>query len=388
MLLDRAAKALRSLRRRYRERNGVHSRDPVAVQVYRGYRSSTKLFVQARVLEDEGVSVAASDRRLRNVANALRSFESDEVPGARVHFDYRGQTFERVADDEGYLYIHADVEGEASPEAWDEIDAELLEVPFERRVVERTFTGEVADLSREARFAVVTDIDDTLLKTHITSPLKLRALWHTLVDNAHTRVAFEGAAELYRALNYGPEGERDDNPVFYLSRSPWNLYGMLESFLDNRDFPRGPIFLRDVGLGYLTPGSEAGHKVSTLLRLVDDFPGLPFVLVGDSGERDADIYLSVAARHPERIAAIVIRNVKDNRNARRIAALFARRAGASGPPCFLVRDSAEAAERLAGLGLVNPQQARQVAASLSRGRERVVREELDGDRTALERVGG
>ena len=388
MIVDAAVKALRSVRRAYRRRRGALPHDPVTITLYRGYRSSRKLFVQGRVLEDAGVRVKASDRRWRNIVNAVKSFESDEVPGTRVHLDYRGQTFDRVADDEGYLYVHADVEGEPSPDAWDEIDAEIVDVPLGRRVVERTFVGEVADLSRAARYAVVTDIDDTLLKTHVTSTLKLRALYHTLVDNAHTRVAFEGAAELYRALNYGPEGERDDNPVFYLSRSPWNLYGMLESFLDQRDFPRGPVFLRDVGLGYIAPGSEMGHKASTLLRLIDDFPELPFVLVGDSGEKDADIYLSVAAKHPERIAAIVIRNVKDNANARRISALFAAGLSGPGPACYLVRDSAEAAERLAALGMLNEQQVSQVRNALSAGRERVVREELDGDRSAVGQVGG
>lgn len=388
MILDNAAKALRSLRRAYRRQRGYHPRNPISVSLYRGYRSSRKLFVQGRVLEDDGVRARASDRRWRNLVNAVKSFESDEVPGVRVRLDYRGQTFERVADDEGYVYVHADVEGEPSPDAWDAIDAELVVVPYERKVVERTFIGEVADLSRAARYAVVTDIDDTLLKTHVTSTFKLRALWHTLVDNAHTRVAFEGAAELYRALNYGPEGERDDNPVFYLSRSPWNLYGMLESFLDQRDFPRGPIFLRDVGLGYTAPGSEVGHKAGTLLRLIDDFPELQFVLIGDSGEKDADIYLSVAAKHPERIAAIVIRNVKDNANARRIGGLFRASSSPHSPPCFLVHDSAEAAERLAELGMVNGEQVGQVRASLTAGRERVVREELDGDRSAMGEVGG
>ena len=387
MILNRAAKALRSLRRSLREHRGYDPRQPITVQVYRGYRSSTRLYVQARVLEDEGVRVTASDRRLRNVANAIRSFESDEVPGARVRFDYRGEVFERTADDEGYLLVHDEVRGQPSPDAWDVIDAELIDAPGQRRVVEQTFLGEVADLSREARYAVVTDIDDTLLKTHVTSPFKLRALWHTLVDNAHTRIAFEGAAELYRALNYGPEGERDDNPVFYLSRSPWNLYGMLESFLDQRDFPRGPIFLRDVGLGYTAPGSEAGHKAGTLLRLIEDFLQLQFVLIGDSGEKDADIYLGVAARYPERIAAIVIRNVKDNANARRIAALFASD-GEGGPPCYLVRDSAEAAERLAAHGLLNAEQVAQVAQALRGGRERVIREQLGGRRSALGEVEG
>ena len=66
----------------------------------------------------------------------------------------------------------------------------------------------------------------------------------TLLHNAHTRLPFEGVAGFYQALQRGRDGEAY-NPVFYVSNSPWNLYDLLEDFLDVHGIPRGPLLLRD-----------------------------------------------------------------------------------------------------------------------------------------------
>ena len=360
-MIDRAGEVLAQLKRGYNRRRPRLRDREVEVQLYRGYRSSERLWVQGRVLEADGISAAATDSRWRNMVNALRRFESDEIAGARVRMRYRGREEVLTADHEGYVTWDAPVHGLGrGDDEWEYVEAELVDLPYGRAAA-TSFRGEVADLTRDARYAVVTDIDDTVLKTYITSPLKLRALYHTLVDNAHTRLPFAGAAELFAGLHEGPEPGGDAaNPVFYLSRSPWNLYRMLERFLDGRGFPRGPIFLRDVGLRAAGIPAE-GHKRGTLLRLLSDFPRLRFVLVGDSGERDADIYRQVESEHPDRVAAVVIRNVKNNANAQRIRRMFERRE--TPPKYFLVRDSAEAAERLRALGLLSEAQVASVAAA-------------------------
>ena len=356
-MLDRIGRIIHGLQQGYRKGTKHSSDDPVVVQLYRGYRSSTKLFVQGRVLKESSIEVSQTDRRWRNFINAIRRFESDEIAGASLNLDYLGQIFARKADAEGYFEVHEDITVQPTEHPWEAIGAKLVEVPY-GRPADELFAGEVADLSSEAKIAVVTDIDDTILQTHITSLFKLRALYHTLLDNAYTRLSFKGAPALYKALASGPDEVNASNPTFYLSRSPWNLYDMLEHFLDNKGFPKGPIFLRDLGLPYLKSASEFGHKEGSILRLIADFPTLRFVLIGDSGEKDADIYHSVAKRHPDRIAAIIIRNVKNNKNAKRIQRMFSRLP--SGLNYHLVKSSEEAASHLKRLGFINHEQLVQV----------------------------
>jgi phosphatidate phosphatase APP1 len=356
-MLDRIGRILYDIKKGYRSDSKHRTDDSVVIQLYRGYRSSTKLFVQGRVLSESAIKVSQSDRRWRNFVNAIRRFESDEVAGARLSLDYLGQGFSREADREGYFEVHEDVTVQPTQHPWEAISAKLDEIPY-GRPADDLFAGEVADLSAEAKIAVVTDIDDTILQTHVTSLFKLRALYHTLMDNAYTRLSFKGAPALYQALASGPDTENISNPTFYLSRSPWNLYDMLEHFLDEKGFPKGPIFLRDVGLPYLKTASEFGHKEGSILRLINDFPSLRFVLIGDSGEKDADIYHSVAKRHPDRIAAIIIRNVKNNANAKRIQRMFSRLP--AGLNYHLVKSSEEAAIHLKRLGFINQTQLEQV----------------------------
>ena len=359
---DRAGRIFRKLRRGYHRGFGFRESGNYHVQLYRGYRSSTTLFVQGRVLEDKRIEVGEADRTWRNFINAIRRFNSNEVAGAVVELRYLGERYEVMADREGYIELEVAVSAPNTDDAWERITARIIELPdtaspHPAHDPTHVFHGEIADLDTQAEYAVVTDIDDTILKTDVTSLFKLKALWYTLADNAHTRLAFPGAPQLFQQLREGTSTEDKNNSVFYLSRSPWNLYDMLEQFLDAKGFPRGPIFLRDVGLLGEVKGSH-GHKEATLLRLIEHFPTLKFVLVGDSGEKDADIYHAVAQKHPERIAAVVIRNVKNNANAHRIERMFARRP--ADEHYFLVKDSAEAALRLSELGLLNSSQVRAV----------------------------
>ena len=358
---DRLLQTLAGLKRRVYARRRFRPGEPLVIKMYRGYRSSCKLFFQGRVLEQARIRVADGDSRWRNMINALRRFETDEVAGATVELDYRGHVLTRVTDAEGYFTIHEDVDNSPDPEPWETITARITRLPDGSPGDGQTFHGSVADLTRDAELAIVTDIDDTILQTGVTSLFKLRALYRTIADNAYTRLPFAGAAELFAGLSSGATATEESNPVFYLSNSPWNLYGLLREFLDLRGFPKGPIFLRDVGLPYAGSPQGGTHKELTLERLLVDFPTVQFVLIGDSGEADADIYHAAAARWPERVKAVVIRNVKNNANARRIERMFARVAPERN--FMLVRDSVDAAERLAALGLLDDEQVARVANS-------------------------
>jgi len=80
-----------------------------------------------------------------------------------------------------------------------------------------------------ARFAVVSDIDDTVVRSSATNALKMA--WILFLNSARTRLPFEGVARFYEALRRGPEGG-DRNPIFYVSSSPWNIYDVLEEATD------------------------------------------------------------------------------------------------------------------------------------------------------------
>jgi hypothetical protein len=81
---------------------------------------------------------------------------------------------------------------------------------------------------------------------------------------------------------------------------------------------------------------------------------LPFVLIGDSGQRDPEIYARLVGENPGRVLAVYVRNVsRDPARVRAIEALAAEVAEA-GSALLLAADSVAMAEHAAGRGLVAP----------------------------------
>jgi phosphatidate phosphatase APP1 len=328
-------------------------RDPLVIHAYRGYGTSERIRLRGRVLEDEGILAPGErDSAWRNVLNTLRRFESDEVPGARVRARIAGATQELVTDGEGYFDTWvAPREALPADQLWHEASFELLAPRAEGRP-SPTAIGRALVPPVTAKLGIVSDLDDTVVQTGATDPRAL--LRSVFLANARTRLPFPGVAELYRALQAGA-GEDENNPVFYVSSSPWNLYDVLSEFLALREIPEGPILLRDWGLTEreLLPTSHGSHKLEAIRAIMDLYPTLPFLLIGDSGQEDPEIYREIVARYPSRIAAIYIRNVTpDPARAARIGAL-AREVSEAHSELVLAADSKEVAAHALDRGWID-----------------------------------
>jgi phosphatidate phosphatase APP1 len=188
--------------------------------------------------------------------------------------------------------------------------------------------------------------------TNVTN--KLRMLLMLTRSNAYTRKPFKGVAALYRALRDGAGGD-EGNPVFYVSSSPWNLYTPLVEFMRVQGIPRGPLFLKDFGDHTIFASRDHHtHKLASIEQILETYPHLPFILIGDSGEQDPEIYSEVVKRYPDRIRVIYIRNV--NPDPSRIEAIdrLVEDVGRSGAQLVLAPDSVFAATHAAAKGLIVP----------------------------------
>lgn len=329
------------------------TRLPVTIQAYRGFGSRDYLFMSGRVLRDKSILKDARDTTWRNFINTVKRFNSREINRAELRIHFAGETFELQTDAEGYYTLDTHLNTPLPPPPleppfWQKAQVELLSIPGQT-VYKKTNT-EVLIPGAAASFGIISDIDDTILKTYVTSWLKWRMIYLTILKNAFSRQSFTSVAAFFQALRRGPEGQ-DYNPFFYVSNSPWNLYDLLEEFLELNQLPRGPIMLRDFGLPYEDrPINYRGHKHEQILRILELYPKLPFILIGDSGEKDTDIYQSVALEHPGRIKAIYIRDVRSLERAQRVQGILK---GIPDIPCLLVGSYAAAAKHAAENGLLS-----------------------------------
>ena len=361
-LMDRLISAGRAVEGLWdRLRAGVKQRmewmGPVEILPYRGHGTKNALFLKGRVLVGKGITRSnENDTVITNVLNMIRRFASDEVPFARVRASFEGRELEVKADEEGYFDLRFDLDAapeippEDTPTEWRTVEIELT-WPH-REGDETRATGNVLFPS-ESRFGVISDLDDTVVRTSVRSLLKMLKL--VLLSNAHARLPFEGVAAFYQALQRG-EG-REFNPIFYVSNGPWNLYDLLEDFLDVHGLPAGPLFLRDWSATTVRGSND--HKLGIIRTLLATYPQLQFVLLGDSGERDPEIYQKVVLEHPGRISNIYIRDVSTRERANEIQAII-RQVASSGVEMLLVPDTAAAAEHAARQGLVPPEVPRRV----------------------------
>jgi phosphatidate phosphatase APP1 len=227
----------------------------------------------------------------------LRQFLTDELPGVPLRVTVADETTEVVTDEEGYFLARLQPSAAALTSPWT-LGEVALDGSYRGLTGRHTARIAVRVPPDEAGFGLISDIDDTILETGVQRLRQM--LTQTLTGSALTRTPFPGAAALYRDLAAGV------NPVFYVSSSPWNLHTFLVAFLQHRDFPLGPVLLRDL-LGTST-GREPKHV--RIREILDLHPTLRFVLVGDSGEEDPQVYADIVREYPERILAVYIREVR------------------------------------------------------------------------------
>ena len=319
------------------ERNTPRGR--IVVVPYRGFGRAGELFISGRVMVEKPITRATAAESLwRNLVNSYRRFHSEEIAGARVVAKYRESVVETVSDEEGHFRARLQPTQLAPELLWHEVNVEL---PDHKHGA----IGHVIVPSEAAEFGIISDIDDTVVQTGATSLKSM--VQSVLLANAATRLPFEGIAELYQGLH------RDRNPIFYVSSSPWNLYDLLHDFLDLNHIPHGPLMLQDWGIDEdtLITTPHDTHKLEQIRTILEFYPSMKFLLVGDSGQRDPEIYHQVIQSHPGRVLAAIIRDVTLDVRDQAVARIAAD-VKSAGVEMLYVADSAAAFEHVKRLGLI------------------------------------
>lgn len=339
-----------------RLKNHLTAKPEVKLAAYRSYGTSSHLYLLGRAIDDDKLKMHEDQSFLRTLSNTYKQFDSYEVVGAEVALRLpNGEVLTTKTNAEGYfLYdktISLNLKDYADDEGWVKLNVSFVnEVKNSIITSENNFEAELLIPPAKASYGVISDIDDTILHTGVTSFLKWRVVHNSLFKHAYKRLSLEGSPKFYRDLHAGKKGN-EQNPMIYLSNSPWNLYEYLKLFLEINDFPKGPILLRDFRTPFdKTLRPEKPHKQKEIINILKTYPHLNFILIGDSGEHDPAIYTEIAAQYPDRILAIYLRTVKHRRQMRRVQSIVDK---FETVPVLMVETSKQAEEHAREMGFIS-----------------------------------
>ncbi|MFP4377535.1 MAG: App1 family protein [Spirochaetales bacterium] len=339
---------------RYGLRDAFNALDEVNIVAYNGYGTRERIRVQGRVLEERGITPATEeDSLLKNLVNTMRRLDSNEVPYAKLVARFQDDEYEVQCDEEGMFDLWIDLE-EPLPkhQSWHTVEFELVDpIPNEQEPPIKA-EGHVMVPPEDAKYVVISDIDDTVIEMQVGHLIQM--MRELFLSNAYTRLPFPGVAALYRAFHAGSGGS-DENPLLYLSSSPWNLYDLLADFFKLHGIPNGPVLsLRNYGITdeEILPLDNYRYKTRTIRDMLEVFDDRPFILIGDSGQQDPEIYASIVDEFPERVLGIYIRNVSQSPGRSEEIQKLAQKVIDSGSSLVLADNSQAIAEHAAEKGWI------------------------------------
>jgi phosphatidate phosphatase APP1 len=309
--------------------------------MHRALRLPRLLLIEGRLLQGpRPTEVTAAAKAHQRATGTVRNFLQRGVPGARLTLTIPGEPSQQVTqtDEDGYFAVRLVPLAAASSATTTTTTKPAASSPPKVLLHLEPGAYGLADTQLELQvvppgpgIAVVSDIDDTLLDTNVRK--KVRMVVRALVATPESMQPFPGAAQVmtalatrpYVAAAVGPATATvtpaPERPVFYVSGSPWQLQGRLQAFLAQKTFPTGVLTLKRFFHDPMR--DQTAYKVPLLLELVDAMPERQFVVLGDSGESDPEVYARVKQERPGRLAAVLIHLVsKEGPTAPRFAGQF------------------------------------------------------------------
>ncbi|MEX2593220.1 MAG: phosphatase domain-containing protein [Anditalea sp.] len=294
-------------------KKAVGKLDRVRIEPLYAFGNEDTVFIKGRIIEAYKQSKPSPRKNpFVNVLGTIRRYAGSSVVEAKVEVTYQKITKVVVSDGEGIF--------EANFQNISTLIHKKEYVNFKLQEEEGLVPEKKHSQVRVMRYpssyplGIISDIDDTILISNATQIGK--KFWLSISKNAYTRRPFPGVSELYKILT-----DAGKNPVFYVSSSDWNLNDLIKDFLNYRHIPAGPLLLKDLHVNlrniWKSGGGSHSHKEEKIQLLLNLYPGMKFVLIGDSGQHDPEIYASLIKRNPDRVLIVYIRQIKGNDHQRR-----------------------------------------------------------------------
>ncbi|MCH7411544.1 DUF2183 domain-containing protein [Belliella sp. DSM 111904] len=280
--------------------------DLVRMEILLAYGNENGIFIKGRLVEAYKQSKPSAQKTaFQNFIATLRRYAGNSISDVQVKLQFLHIEQLLMSNVEGLFETKLPI---SITDQLSNDYAKLTLIEDEGIVAENiTIKFKITRYTTNSPIGIISDIDDTVIVSHATT--LGRKLWLSISKNAYTRRPFPGVSTFYKYLTN--DGK---NPIFYVSSSDWNLFELIQDFLSYREIPKGPILLKDPHVTlkniWKSGGGSHEHKLEKISHLMNLFPNTKFILIGDSGQHDPELYTKIIERFPEQVKAVYIRRIK------------------------------------------------------------------------------
>lgn len=317
------------------------------LKLYRGYANEQELIVFGHVFKPNTAnSYAFEKRRFKNARSIIQMFRIKTLANTEVYLEYNGDRIRTKTLDDGYFKFCIPLK-EGVGYGWNDYYVSTVydgkEVK-EKGTYIRPFEGDLGFIS---------DIDDTFLVSHTRNFFK--KIYILLWKNINDRKIFEGVVPHYQALSTaGRDNKNERNAFFYVSSSEWNLYSFIVKFTKMHQLPRAVLLLKDIKTSlmdfFVTGRGNHNHKFDKIKHILEFYPHLQYILLGDDSQHDPYLYEDICKIFPVTVKAVYIRQTASSKKAKALAAI--NNMEDMGVAVCYFRDSNEAIEHSKKIGII------------------------------------
>ena len=282
------------------------------LKLYRGYSNKNELVVFGHIVKKYPSGDHKYTRKgFRYARTILQLFSIKTIPNLRVVLRVGKVVAETRAENDGYFRFQVPFT-EKLGGGWHK-----YEVSVEDEIDgKKYFTTQHEEFFHpyESSYGVISDIDDTFLISH--SRKSFKKLFVLLSKNVHARKPFDDVVKHYQLLSQagGKTPGQNANIFFYVSSSEWNLYDMIVRFAELNGLPKAVLKLKKIKSGLddfvMTGGGSHDHKFEKIQNIIDFYPELKFILMGDDSQKDPEIYEEICKMFPGSIKAVYLRQTR------------------------------------------------------------------------------
>ena len=274
------------------------------LKLYRGYANEQELIVMGHVFKPTSVEEYNFQKKnLKNATSVIKMFQIKTQANADVFLKHNNSKIHTKTLVDGYFKFCVPLDQDTNY-GW---------IDYEVSIVYKNGTITTKDSyirPHKGNLGIISDIDDTFLVSHTLNPLK--KLYVLLFKNVNKRKIYDDVVTHYQALSTaGREKKEELNAFFYVSSSEWNLYGFITKFTELHELPKAVLLLKDIKTSltdfFMTGRGNHNHKFDKIKHILEFYPNLEYVLLGDDSQHDPFLYEAICKIFPVTVKAVYIR---------------------------------------------------------------------------------